>query len=56
MQWASLGFSLSLIIWSGNLPEEAEWYLHRSAHGWQFVALALVAFHFAVPFMLLLLQ
>ncbi len=56
MLWAYFGFSQYLIIWSGNLPEEAEWYLHRSAHGWQFVALALVAFHFAVPFMLLLLR
>jgi hypothetical protein len=56
MLWAYFGFSQYLIIWSGNLPEEAEWYLHRSAHGWQFVALALVAFHFAVPFLLLLLR
>jgi hypothetical protein len=56
MLWAYFGFSQYLIIWSGNLPEEAEWYLHRSGHGWQFVALALVAFHFAVPFLLLLLR
>jgi hypothetical protein len=56
MLWAYFGFSQYLIIWSGNLPEEAEWYLHRSAHGWQLVALALVAFHFAVPFLLLLLR
>jgi len=56
MLWAYFGFSQYLIIWSGNLPEEAEWYVHRSAHGWQFIALALVAFHFAVPFLLLLLR
>jgi len=56
MLWAYFGFSQYLIIWSGNLPEEAEWYIHRSAHGWQFIALALVAFHFAVPFLLLLLR
>ena len=54
MLWAYFGFSQYLIVWSGNLPEEAEWYVHRSAHGWQFIALALVAFHFAVPFLLLL--
>jgi hypothetical protein len=56
MLWAYFGFSQYLIIWSGNLPEEAEWYINRSAHGWQFIALALVAFHFAVPFLLLLLR
>jgi hypothetical protein len=56
MLWAYFGFSQYLIIWSGNLPEEAEWYVHRSAHGWQFIALTLVAFHFAVPFLLLLLR
>jgi hypothetical protein len=56
MLWAYFGFSQYLIIWSGNLPEEAEWYIHRSAHGWQYIALALVAFHFAVPFLLLLLR
>jgi hypothetical protein len=56
MLWAYFGFSQYLIIWSGNLPEETEWYIHRSAHGWQFVALALVAFHFAMPFVLLLLR
>jgi hypothetical protein len=56
MLWAYFGFSQYLIIWSGNLPEEAEWYLHRTAHGWQFVALALVVFHFVLPFVLLLLR
>ncbi|HEX2251796.1 MAG TPA: hypothetical protein VHQ65_00850 [Thermoanaerobaculia bacterium] len=52
--WTYFGFSQFLIIWAGNLPEEIEWYLHRMSHGWQIVALALVLFHFAVPFALLL--
>ena len=43
-----------LIIWAANIPEETEWYLHRTGHGWQYMALALVVFHFAVPFMVLL--
>jgi hypothetical protein len=30
--WAYFSFSQYLIIWSGNLPEEIEWYLHR-LHG-----------------------
>jgi hypothetical protein len=54
MIWAYLSFSQFLIIWSGNLPEEIPWYLHRLHSGWQFVALCLVLFHFALPFLLLL--
>lgn len=54
MLWAYMSFSQFLIIWSGNLPEEIPWYLHRTGHGWQWLALLLVGFHFAVPFLLLL--
>src|SRR5262249_49381825 len=46
MLWAYLAFSQFLIIWSGNLPEEIQWYLSRMRHGWQWVAAALVVFHF----------
>ena len=54
MLWAYLSFAQFLIIWSGNLPEEIQWYLSRMRHGWQWVAAALIAFHFFVPFFLLL--
>ena len=54
MLWAYLSFSQLLIIWSGNLPEEIHWYLSRIHHGWEWVAAALIAFHFFVPFFLLL--
>jgi hypothetical protein len=54
MLWAYMCFSQYLIIWSGNLPEEIPWYLQRTAGGWQWVALALVLLHFALPFSLLL--
>jgi hypothetical protein len=54
MLWAYFSFSQFLIIWSGNLPEEIEWYLHRLQGGWGVLALALVIFHFALPFVLLL--
>ena len=54
MLWAYLSFSQYLIIWSGNLPEEIPWYLRRSTGGWQWIAIALALFHFAVPFVLLL--
>jgi hypothetical protein len=52
--WAYITFSQWLIIWSGNLPEEVIWYVHRTEGGWQWVALALVLFQFAVPFGFLL--
>jgi len=54
MLWAYFAFSQYLIIWSANIPEETEWYLHRTGHGWQYIALMLVLFHFAVPFFILL--
>jgi len=54
MMWAYLAFSQLLIIWSGDLPHEISWYLHRSAGLWKYVALFLFAFHFAIPFALLL--
>src|ERR1043166_8660308 len=54
MLWAYFGFSQYLIIWSGNLPEEIDWYQHRLARGWQAVGLAIVILHFGLPFLLLL--
>jgi hypothetical protein len=54
MVWAYFSFSQFLIIWSGNLPEETPWYLRRMQGAWRGVALALILFHFALPFVLLL--
>jgi hypothetical protein len=54
MLWAYLSFSQFLIIWSGNLPEEITWYAARATGGWAWVAVVLIVFHFAVPFLLLL--
>jgi hypothetical protein len=54
MLWAYIAFSQYLIIWSGNTAEEAAWYVKRQEGGWQHVALILIVFHFAVPFILLL--
>lgn len=54
MLWAYMAFSQFLLIWAGNLPEEIPWYLRRLAGGWVWVALAIVLFHFALPFALLL--
>ncbi len=54
MLWAYFSFSQFLIIWSGNLPEEITFYLHRNTPGWQFLTLVLPVLHFALPFVLLL--
>jgi hypothetical protein len=54
MLWAYIAFSQLLIIWSGDLPEEIRWYLHRAHGGWNWVGVGLVVLHFAVPFGLLL--
>ena len=54
MVWAYFSFSQYLIIWSGNLPEEIPWYIHRTGGGWVAIAVALLVFHFALPFTLLL--
>lgn len=54
MLWAYVAFSQFLIIWSGNLPEEIPWYIARTRGGWGAVAVGLILFHFALPFLLLL--
>ena len=54
MLWAYMAFSQFLIIWSGNLPEEIDWYITRIRGGWGAVALLIVIGHFALPFTLLL--
>jgi hypothetical protein len=52
--WAYVNYSQYLITWSGNLPEETPWYLHRATGGWQALAAFLIVFHFSAPFLVLL--
>jgi hypothetical protein len=54
MFWTYASFSQYLIIWSGNIAEETPWYLHRTGHGWQNVAILLVALSWFLPFILLM--
>ena len=54
MLFAYFSFSQWLIIWAGNLPEEIGWYLQRIRGGWGYIILAIVLFHFALPFAMLL--
>jgi hypothetical protein len=52
--FAYMAFSQYLISWAGNLPEEANWYLHRTTGGWGYFAWSIVLLHFAIPYVLLL--
>lgn len=54
MLWAYFAFSQLIIIYAGNLPEEIPWYLNRMEGGWEYIGLAVILFHFALPFVLLL--
>src|SRR5215510_373707 len=49
MLWAYFSFSQYLIIWSGNLPTEIAWYLHRLQAGLRRVGTSVIHFDFAVP-------
>jgi hypothetical protein len=56
MLWAYFSFSQYLIIWAGNLPAEIAWYQHRLDTGWRLLGVFLMLFHFATPFVLLLMR
>jgi hypothetical protein len=56
MLWAYFDFSQLLIIWSGNQPEEISFYRTRLSGGWGVLAVIVLVFHFALPFLLLLPQ
>ena len=54
MLWAYFNFSQYLLTYAANLAEEVPYMIVRTSNGWQYLALFLVIFHFAVPFLLLL--
>ena len=54
MLWAYFDFSQLLIIWSGNQPEEITFYRTRLYGGWGVVAVIVLLFSFALPFLVLL--
>ncbi len=51
--WGYMAYAQYIIIWSGNLPSENSWYLHRFG-GWNSIAVALIVVEFFLPFFLLL--
>lgn len=54
--YAYIGFSQFLLIWYANIPEAAEWYVHRTTNGWGFFLFILPFIKFIIPFLLLLPQ
>ena len=54
MLWAYFNFSQFLLTYAANLVEEIPYMITRTSHGWQYLALFLITFHFAVPWLLLL--
>jgi hypothetical protein len=54
MLWAYFNFSQFLLTYAANLVEEVPYFLARLDHGWQYLAIFLIVFHFFVPFFMLL--
>jgi hypothetical protein len=54
--WAYTNFSQFMIQYSGNIAEEAEWFVHRTTYGWQYFGAFNIIAHFAAPFLLLLMS
>jgi hypothetical protein len=54
--WGYINFSQFIIVWTANLPHEAEWYVLRSEPAWLWFTIVLMVAHFALPFCVLLSQ
>ncbi len=52
--WAYIWVSQFLLIWYGNIPEEAEFYAVRLSGGFRLPFFLVLAMEWAVPFLLLL--
>ncbi|MFT6079421.1 MAG: hypothetical protein ACJAQZ_001477, partial [Planctomycetota bacterium] len=40
--WTYTNFSQYMLIWYANLPEETQWFTHRTLHGWGTIGTALI--------------
>jgi hypothetical protein len=54
MLWAYFNFSQYMLTYAANLVEEIPYMIARVNGGWQYMALFLAIFHFAVPWLVLL--
>ncbi len=54
MLWMYFNFSQYLLTYAANLIEEIPYMIARTTGGWQYLAVFLAIFHFAVPWLVLL--
>jgi hypothetical protein len=54
--WAYNHAMQYIIIWSGNIPEEVVWYLHRETSMWGLAFWGLITLQFIIPFFAMLLS
>ncbi|HLO67596.1 MAG TPA: hypothetical protein VK188_11290 [Holophaga sp.] len=52
--WGYIAYAHYLLMWYGNLPDEAGWYRLRLEGGWLQISQALALLRFGLPFALLL--
>ena len=48
--WAYIAYSMFMLIWYANLPEETVWYRKHWENGWSTLTWTLMLLHFLVPF------
>jgi uncharacterized membrane protein YhaH (DUF805 family) len=53
MTWCYVEFAQFLIVWSGNVPSETDWFARRINGGWLWVPAALLGVQFLVPLIVL---
>jgi len=54
LMWGYMQAMQYIVIWSGDIPREAIWYVQRSETPWVFATWGLVALQFVLPFLALL--
>ena len=52
--WAYIWISQYLLIWYSNIPEETEYYLLRSHHGFSFLFYMNIVINWVIPFLVLM--
>ena len=54
--WLYIGFAQYIVMWSGDLPREIDWYVLRTRGVWGAVAILLIVAGVAAPFLVLLVR
>ncbi|HLR86847.1 MAG TPA: hypothetical protein VK064_03070 [Wenzhouxiangella sp.] len=54
--WLFLAFAQYIVVWSGNIPHEIGWFVHRMSGGWAIMLGLVFLCLFALPFLALLFR